>query len=135
MKLVETAKGLNYLHSQFIVHGDIRCVSTPKVMQITAHAEVIKSNILIDQEGHAKLTDFGLSVVLAEEEVTATTSSGPYRWNAPELFVGEDVFRTCESDIYAFGCTCLEVRVVLSSSTRGIDNDAFSGMDRPPSLR
>jgi serine/threonine protein kinase len=50
-------------------------------------------------------------VILAGEEFTATTSSGPNRWNAPELLSAIDVYRTCQSDVYAFGCTCLEVRV------------------------
>jgi hypothetical protein len=82
--------------------------------------EVIQSNILIDQEGRAELTDFGLSVILSEEDVGVTTSSDPCRWNVPELFVGVDVHRTCGCDVHAFGRTCLEVCAVIGSSTRGL---------------
>jgi serine/threonine protein kinase len=63
----------------------------------------------VDEGGHAKLADFGLSVLIIEGKITATTSSGTYRWSAPELFVDGDVHRKPPSDIYSFGCTCLEV--------------------------
>jgi serine/threonine protein kinase len=65
----------------------------------------------VDEVGHAKLADFGLSVLLIEDDMTATTSSGTYRWSAPELFVEGDVLRKPPSDIYSFGCACLEVIV------------------------
>ncbi|EIN09684.1 kinase-like protein, partial [Punctularia strigosozonata HHB-11173 SS5] len=89
--LYETAQAIDYLHSRSIVHGDVRC-----------------SNVLIDRSGYAKLADFGLSILLAERATTATTSAGSYRWSAPELFTSADAHRTRQSDIYAFGCTCLE---------------------------
>jgi serine/threonine protein kinase len=48
--------------------------------------------------------------VLEGDNATATITQGSYRWSAPELSIGSDVHRTHESDIYAFGCTCVEVR-------------------------
>jgi serine/threonine protein kinase len=65
----------------------------------------------VDEGGHAKLADFGLSVLLIEGNITATTSNGTYRWSAPELFVEGDVHRKPPSDIYSFSCACLEVVV------------------------
>jgi serine/threonine protein kinase len=67
----------------------------------------------VDKAGHAKLADFGLSVILIEGDMTATTSGGTYRWSAPELFVEGDVHRKSPSDIYSFGCACLEVDIRL----------------------
>ncbi|KAF9267842.1 kinase-like protein [Marasmius fiardii PR-910] len=99
-RLHEIAQGLAYLHSQKVVHGDLR-----------------GSNVLINDEWQACLTDFGLTVFDdATAAVTAASSrrGGSVRWMAPELHIpqsfGLDRFQlTPETDIYAFGCVCLEV--------------------------
>jgi serine/threonine protein kinase len=65
----------------------------------------------VDEGGHAKLADFGLSVLLVEGNMTATTSDGSYRWSAPEVCVEGDMRRAPPSDIYSFGCVCLEVLI------------------------
>jgi serine/threonine protein kinase len=70
-----------------------------------------QSNILVDEAGHVKLADFGLSILFIEGHITATTSSGTYRWSAPELFAEGDVHRTPPSDVYSFSCVCLEVLI------------------------
>jgi len=95
-RIYEVAQGLEYLHSQHIVHGDLR-----------------GSNILIDEAWHAVLADFGLAVFV---DATANTShsSGSTRWMAPELSDPESFElgqsrRTPASDVYAFACACLEV--------------------------
>lgn len=36
--------------------------------------------------------------------------AGTIRFLAPELLVEENPRSTCASDVYAFGCLCLEVR-------------------------
>ncbi|KAF5367997.1 hypothetical protein D9758_004485 [Tetrapyrgos nigripes] len=97
-RLYEIAQGLAYLHSQKIVHGDLR-----------------GSNILINDDWQACLTDFGLTVFTdATPASTSSQHSGSVRWMAPELHVPEqfglDRSRlTPETDIYAFGCVCLEL--------------------------
>ncbi|THU85549.1 hypothetical protein K435DRAFT_386447 [Dendrothele bispora CBS 962.96] len=102
-RLHEVAQGLAYLHSQNIVHGDLR-----------------GANILINDDWQACLTDFGLTVFNDATAVTFTSRrEGSVRWMAPELHVPEtfglDRFRlTSETDIYAFGCVCLEVSVVIN---------------------
>ncbi|KAF9457394.1 hypothetical protein BDZ94DRAFT_232746 [Collybia nuda] len=96
--LWEVAQGLHYLHSQKVVHGDLR-----------------GGNILINDEWQACLADFGLTVVSETTLATQTSNGhGSMRWMAPELhdpeFFGFNRFlRTPASDIYAFGCVCLEV--------------------------
>ncbi|EIN10219.1 kinase-like protein, partial [Punctularia strigosozonata HHB-11173 SS5] len=97
--LVEIARGLSYLHSQDVVHGDLR-----------------GANILVDAQGHARLADFGLAIVFSTTASLRTlgTSGGNSRWLAPELLDPELIEqigfrRTPESDVYSFACVCLEL--------------------------
>ncbi|KAF8155300.1 kinase-like domain-containing protein [Mycena galopus ATCC 62051] len=92
----EIAVGLQYLHSQNVVHGDLR-----------------GANILLDDQGHIRLTDFGLAV-FADGPLAPTNRGGSTRWMAPELLnpasCGLEVFqRTFASDVYSFACVCLEL--------------------------
>ncbi|EPQ54922.1 kinase-like protein [Gloeophyllum trabeum ATCC 11539] len=94
--LQEVALGLQYLHNQNVVHGDLR-----------------GGNILIDADHKVRLADFGLSV-LAEATRGAYTSArqtGSVRWLAPELADPHAATwrKTRASDVWAFGCVCLEV--------------------------
>ncbi|KAJ6616210.1 kinase-like domain-containing protein, partial [Mycena sp. CBHHK59/15] len=88
------AQGLAYLHSQKIVHGDLR-----------------ERNVLIDGGEHAQLADFGLAAVTdATLGTTSTTRRGSLRWMAPELHDYQLEFkRTKASDVYAFACLCIEI--------------------------
>jgi serine/threonine protein kinase len=58
----------------------------------------------------ACLCDFGLSHVF---EVTSpsciltTQGNGTTRWKSPELLNGDQLTVTTQSDMYAFGMTCL----------------------------
>ncbi|KAL0577295.1 hypothetical protein V5O48_004688 [Marasmius crinis-equi] len=97
-RLFEIAQGLAYLHSQHIIHGDLR-----------------GSNILVDDDWHARLADFGLAVF--SDATVGTNSShhaGSVRWMAPELHhpqsFGLKYFRrTFASDVYSFACVCVEL--------------------------
>ena len=71
-----------------------------------------KANILIDKDGHARLTDFGLASVIRGEysiyspqESTATTTT---TWAAPEILGGGPA--TKEGDVFTFGMVTVEVR-------------------------
>ncbi|KAJ6545622.1 kinase-like domain-containing protein [Mycena capillaripes] len=101
--LLEIAQGLDYLHSNNIVHGDLR-----------------GTNILISDEGSACLSDFGLATTICDADSTtgllasSPNHAGSIRWWAPELFqptaFGCVRFaRTRASDVYAYACVCLEV--------------------------
>ncbi|KAJ7148882.1 kinase-like domain-containing protein, partial [Mycena filopes] len=90
--------GLQYLHSQSIVHGDLRGPG---------------ANILLDDQGHARLADFGLAA-FSDGPLVPTKRGGSLRWMAPELIDPESCElvsfqRTFASDIYSFGCVCLEL--------------------------
>ncbi|KAJ7720280.1 kinase-like domain-containing protein [Mycena maculata] len=87
-RMHEIAVGLQYLHSQNIVHGDLR-----------------GANILLDDQGRARLADFGLAV-FADRPLVATHRGGSTRWMAPELLdpesCGLEVWqRTFASDTYS----------------------------------
>ena len=78
----------------------------------------MKLNILIDQDRHARLADFGLLTIISDHtHFTASSSastSGTTRWMSPELLhpeqFGSDHGRpTKESDCYALGMVILEV--------------------------
>ncbi|KAF9238963.1 kinase-like domain-containing protein, partial [Melanogaster broomeanus] len=93
------------VHSQSVVHGDLS-----------------GSNVLIDDKGRARITDFGLSMVLTELEgstfATSVQTGGTLRWAAPEnlhLNLSGDrenvpkISPTTRSDIYSFGRVMLQV--------------------------
>ncbi|KAJ7144160.1 kinase-like domain-containing protein [Mycena epipterygia] len=97
------AQGLAFLHDQNVVHGDLRGVKRS-----------LQSNILVDDAGHACLTDFGLTVLSGATATKPSNGAGSVRWMAPETLnpsaCGLQSFvRTPASDIYAFGCVYLEL--------------------------
>jgi mitogen-activated protein kinase kinase kinase len=69
-------KGLVYLHAKDIIHRNIK-----------------GANILVDNKGTAKISDFRLSPV-----------QGPVFWMAPEV-----VKHTPKSDIWSVGCLVIEM--------------------------
>jgi len=115
--LFQIASGMEYLHDNAVVHGDLK-----------------SNNVLIDNEGMAKLADFGLSRVLVDATLSRRltvhsfqTSSrlerGTLRWMSPERLsipIGSDSTSKREPaakpetftktvDIYAYGMVALEV--------------------------
>lgn len=89
------ADGLLYLHTYGVVHGNLS-----------------GNNVLIDNQGKACLTNFGLSTVcegLQNALYMGTGSPGAIRWAAPEVFIGVGQHSTFESDIYSFGSIMLQV--------------------------
>ncbi|KAF9460081.1 kinase-like domain-containing protein [Collybia nuda] len=97
--IYDVTQGLNYLHtlSPPIVHGDLK-----------------GNNVLITNEGHAVLSDFGLSKVIEDlvGPTGYTPSSpevGPLRWQAPEFVEDEKCKLGLETDVWSFGCTAYEL--------------------------
>jgi serine/threonine protein kinase len=91
-QLREAASAVDYLHNLQLVHGDIKA-----------------ANILVSDDGHALLTDFGLAKLSSGATSTGLSGAGTTRWQSPELFEGGR--KTLESDIYAFGMLIVEVRL------------------------
>ncbi|KAG6815249.1 hypothetical protein H0H87_003613 [Tephrocybe sp. NHM501043] len=105
----DTGKGLAYLHQNGVIHGDLKG---------------LQANILIDNTGHARLCDFGMSSVSNEDVIAWSTQSrgaskgGSIRWQAPELFIvaksdneeePDVATNSTATDVYAWGCVCIEI--------------------------
>ncbi|KAG8733930.1 hypothetical protein FRC11_014874 [Ceratobasidium sp. 423] len=90
---VQIAEGTAYLHSQAIVHGDIK-----------------GANVLISQDLIAKITDFGTSALKNYTLEFAATKSKPglsIRWAAPEILEDKSD-NSYEADVYSLAMTILE---------------------------
>ena len=77
-----------------------------------------KANVLIDKNGHARLTDLGLASVLGDRSVVSLLDANLTAWMAPEISEGGTV--TKEGDAFMFAMVAVEVR------TRGIFEGGFS---------
>jgi len=90
---IEIARGLTVAHARSLVHRDIK-----------------PQNILIDSEGRAKLTDFGISRQLEQDGMTATGRVlGTTDYVAPEQAMGRGV--DPRSDVYSLGVVLYEMLV------------------------
>jgi len=88
---IEIARALGAAHAQRIVHRDVK-----------------PQNVLIDQEGRAKVTDFGIARSLTEEGLTADGRVlGTTDYVSPEQALGQDVGP--QSDLYALGVVLFEM--------------------------
>jgi eukaryotic-like serine/threonine-protein kinase len=83
---IEIAEGLQAAHASGLLHRDIK-----------------PGNILTDSEGHAKLVDFGLSLVTQGGKATAEEIWATPYYAPPETIEGAE--EDLRSDIYAFGAT------------------------------
>ncbi|XP_023513555.1 probable receptor-like protein kinase At1g80640 isoform X1 [Cucurbita pepo subsp. pepo] len=89
---VDIARGLEYLHEH----------RSPPVV----HRDLKSSNILLDSDFNAKLSDFGLTVNLGAQNKNIKLS-GTLGYVAPEYLL--DGKLTDKSDVYAFGVVLLEL--------------------------
>jgi serine/threonine protein kinase len=86
----QIARGLDALHERGILHRDVK-----------------PSNVLLDRDGTAALSDFGLALIADSTRFTDTgVLLGTPHYLAPELIAGGEA--TTQSDIYAFGCVLFE---------------------------
>src|SRR3954451_12865550 len=90
---IEVARGLTVAHARKMVHRDIK-----------------PQNVLIDSEGRAKLTDFGISRQLERDGLTATGRVlGTTDYVSPEQAMGHGVDQ--RSDIYSLGVVLYEMLI------------------------
>jgi serine/threonine-protein kinase len=88
---IEIARALGAAHERGIVHRDVK-----------------PQNVLVDEEGSAKVTDFGIARTLDENGLTADGRVlGTTDYVSPEQALGHDV--NGQSDIYSLGIVLYEM--------------------------
>lgn len=109
-QVLDIIAGLRYLHASDIVHGDLKLVSLCSIAFIIAKELITaQKNVLMSDNGHALITDFGISHLVLSTNLSSTQfSNGSMRWMAPEL-LDKGCCPTPYSDMWSFGCVCYEV--------------------------
>jgi hypothetical protein len=88
---IEIGRALEAAHASMLVHRDVK-----------------PQNVLIDQDGRAKVTDFGIARSLEAQGLTATGRVlGTTDYVSPEQALGHEV--TGQSDIYSLGIVLYEM--------------------------
>jgi mitogen-activated protein kinase kinase kinase len=90
--------GLNYLHERDIIHRDIK-----------------GANVLVDNKGVIKISDFGISKKVETNLLSTAALSHPHRpslqgsvyWMAPEVV--RQTSYTRKADIWSLGCLVVEM--------------------------
>ena len=88
--LIEIILGLEYLHKNNMIYRDLK-----------------PENILMDSTGHIKLSDFGLSKILSDNDEKAFTLCGTPQYLAPEIMKEEGYDKNV--DWWSLGCFFYEM--------------------------
>ncbi|KAI4313036.1 hypothetical protein MLD38_037815 [Melastoma candidum] len=108
---MDVARGLSHLHTkEDMIHGDLN-----------------STNILLDDDGTARIADYGLSrlTTAAAAATTTVATAGALGYAAPE--VGRTKKGTAKSDVYSLGVVMLELLTGKSPSEGGTGKGGEGG--------
>ncbi|ETK84716.1 TKL protein kinase [Phytophthora nicotianae] len=106
---LDIAEALVYLHS----------FESPMI-----HRDLKPNNVLMSEKWEAKLTDFGVSKELTEDQ-TMTAEIGTISWIAPEVLRGERYSE--KADVYSFGVIMTELDTCRRPYSEGVPTDSNRG--------
>lgn len=86
---LDIARGMEYIHSQGVIHRDLK-----------------PENVLINEDFHMKIADFGIACQESSCDLLAD-DPGTYRWMAPEMIKRKSYGR--KVDVYSFGLILWEM--------------------------
>jgi tetratricopeptide (TPR) repeat protein len=86
----ELAEALNYAHIKGVIHRDIKT-----------------SNVMIQNDGHVKLMDFGLAKIFEDSTSDRTSVSGTPFYMSPEQTLGKGIDH--RTDLYSLGVMMYEI--------------------------
>lgn len=119
--MIQVAHAIEYAHQHGILHRDLK-----------------PTNILIDEQGRAQLTDFGLAkltYMASNERTISATILGSPSYMAPEQAQGRSEDVTIATDVYGFGASLYELLCgrppfvgasILATMRKVIDNPPLS---------
>ncbi len=116
--MTDACNAVGHLHDQQRIHRDIK-----------------PSNILIDRDGNAFVTDFGLSRELASRpgvlKEGGASIAGTPAYMAPEMFEGQI---SAKSDVYALGVTAFELLAGETPFTGTLEDIRACHATQPPPI-
>lgn len=97
----QVAAGLQHAHERRIAHGDVK-----------------PSNVLLDDAGDAKVSDFGTARIMESGTPGSSGFAGTLAYAAPEVLDGQRP--QVRSDVFSLGCLLFESLTGRPPRTRGV---------------
>ncbi|MGR9088601.1 MAG: serine/threonine protein kinase [Gammaproteobacteria bacterium] len=85
-------RGLNFAHSKGVIHRDIK-----------------PSNVIVDESGRARITDFGIAILVGEKRLTATGANVGSSWYMSPEQILHPANIDHRSDVYSSGIVLYEM--------------------------
>ena len=116
--LAQVADALDAAHRRALVHRDVK-----------------PANVLLDEDGHAYLTDFGITKQVGGDSTDTGSVVGTLDYLAPEQIRGDPV--DGRADVYALGCLLYECLAGVPPFRRDTEAETLWAhmQEEPPPLR